>query len=55
MDDDRTEALQSIQACLADLARWVLLTALKPGAVSQDRKRDIIRHAERIAQIAERL
>lgn len=53
--DQKQEALQSIQSCIADILRWVLLVALKPGSISADRRRDIINRAQRIIDLAGKL
>jgi hypothetical protein len=51
---DQDELIQSIHSCLADIGRWVLMGALK-GSFSADRKSDIIRSAQRILDLAQRL
>jgi hypothetical protein len=50
----RNEALQSIQSQIADLSRWSLQIALA-GDASDDRKADMVRSAQDIIRLVERL
>ena len=51
---DSEEALLSINASNADIERWILQIAIS-RRISEDKRKDIIRAAERIAKLAKEL
>jgi len=54
MDHELNEMLQSMFQSASDIQRLIMLTAVK-GSASKDRRNDIVRAANRIAELAERI